>query len=156
MNNQVTARDVARKAKRIFPIMGRLMEARMRTPAIPIPPVHFHVLNHLETRPYALNELADQMSVSSASLSRTITVLEEREWVTRNRSTEDRRVVQIEITPEGHAVLMEIETRSEDFLAETLNNLSQEDLQTMMDGLEIMIGAFAEAMSYLPSDSDKK
>ncbi len=127
----------------------------MRTPAIPIPPVHFHVLNHLETRPYALNELAEQMSVSSASLSRTITVLEDREWVTRNRSMEDRRVVQIEITPQGHAVLTDIERRSEDFLTETLSNLSQEELEKLMAGLDILIGAFARGMSYVPSDSEQ-
>jgi len=127
----------------------------MRTPAIHIPPVHFHVLNHLETQPYALNELAERMSVSSASLSRTITVLEEREWVTRKRSAEDRRVVQIGITPQGHEVLMDIENRTEDFLTETLSQLSQEDLAKLMDGLDIMIGAFADTMSYLPSDSDK-
>jgi len=152
--NAVSARDVARKAKRILPLMGRLMETQMRQPAIPMPPVHFHVLNHVDMQPRTLTELAEVMSVSAASLSRTITVLEERDWVSRTRSREDRRVTQIEITEVGHNVLREIEQRSEDFLTETLARLSQAELAQLMVGLDILIGAFSDAMSYVPSDAD--
>lgn len=154
VSEQVLARDVARKAKRIFPLMGRLMEAQMRSPMIPMPPVHFHVLNHVDIQPYTLSDLAERMSVSSASLSRTITVLEERGWVTRTRSDDDRRVVYIQATKAGHDTLREIEQRSEDFLTETLSRLSQADLEKLMTGIDILVGAFADAMSYLPSDSD--
>ena len=98
MSDKTKIREVARKAKRIFPLMGRLMEAQMRVPTIPVPPVHFHVLNRIDYQPHTLTELAEVMSVSAASLSRTITVLEDRGWVTRERSQEDRRVVMIHIT----------------------------------------------------------
>lgn len=156
MSEKVTVRDVARKAKRIFPLMGRLMEAQMRSPVLPVPPAHFHVLNHVNQQKHTLSELAEKMSVSSASLSRTITVLEERGWVTRTRSEEDRRVVLIETTDDGHEILRDIEKRSEDFITETLSHLSQDDLEQLMNGLEILIGAFADAMSYVPSDADKQ
>ena len=150
------ARDVARKAKRIFPLMGRLMEAHMRVPTIPVPPVHFHVLNRVDYQPHTLTELADTMSVSAASLSRTITVLEERGWVSRERSQEDRRMVSIHITTEGHQILTDIEKRTEDFLTETLERLPADDLKKLMDGLDILIGAFSDRMSHLPSDSDNQ
>jgi DNA-binding MarR family transcriptional regulator len=150
----IIVRDVARKAKRIFPLMGRMMETQMRTPAIHIPPVHFHVLNRIYVRPYTLTELAEVMSVSAASLSRTITVLEERAWLVRKRSEEDRRITQIEITQTGYDILAEIEQRSEDFLAETLAKLSDEELHKLMDGLDILLGAFSEQMSHLPSDGE--
>lgn len=154
VSKNVSARDVARKAKRIFPLMGRMMESQMRTPAIHIPPVHFHVLNRIYVRPYTLTELAEIMSVSAASLSRTITVLEEREWLVRKRSEEDRRVTQIEITQAGHDVLADIEQRSEDFLTETLEKLSDTELQKLIDGLDILIGTFSDHMSHLPSDTE--
>lgn len=152
MSENVTARDVARKAKRILPLMGRLMESQMRSPAIPVPPAHWHVLNHVDQEPHTLGDLADKMSVSSASLSRTVTVLEERGWVTRNRSEEDRRVVLIQTTTDGNQFLRGIERQSEDFLTETLSKLPQDELDRLMNGLEIMIKTFADAMSYVPSD----
>jgi len=156
VSRKTTARDVARKAKRIFPLMGRIMETQMHTPAIHIPPVHFHVLNRIYIRPYTLTELADAMSISAASLSRTITVLEEREWVVRQRSVDDRRVTQIEITAAGHDVLSEIEQRSEDFLTDTLERLSEDELKKLTDGLDILIGVFSNQMSHLPSDTESE
>lgn len=154
MSDSTDVRDIARKAKRIFPLMGRLMEAQMRVPAIPMPPVHFHVLNRIDYQAHTLTELADAMSVSAASLSRTITVLEERGWVMRERSDEDRRKVLIHITPEGNGVLAEIEERTEEFLADTLSTLSEDDLATLSDGLDILIGAFSGQMSHVPSDNN--
>lgn len=152
MSESIDARDVARKAKRIFPLMGRMMEAQMRVPTIPIPPVHFHVLNRIDVQPHTLTELVDTMSVSAASLSRTITVLEDRGWLSRDRSEEDRRVIKISITKDGHQILADIEKRTEDFLTDTLRHLSDEDLHKLIIGFDILIGAFSEQMSHLPSD----
>ena len=152
MSKKIDARDVARKAKRIFPLMGRMMEAQMRVPTIPIPPVHFHVLNRIDVQPHTLTELVDTMSVSAASLSRTITVLEERGWLSRDRSEEDRRVIKISITQDGHQILADIEKRTEDFLTDTLTHLSDEDLEKLMIGFDVLIGAFSEQMSHVPSD----
>lgn len=155
MSESATAREVARKAKRILPIMGRVMESQMRTPAVPLPPVHFHVMNALSSQSHTLSSLAERMSISAASLSRTVTVLEDRGWLTRTRSDEDRRVVMIELTGDGREQLVEIEQRSEDFLTETLSQLSQDELVRLMDGLDILIGAFAETMSQVPSDMNE-
>lgn len=153
MSEAISVRDVARKAKRILPLMGRVMEAQMRVPTIPMPPVHFHVLNRIYRQPYTLTELAEMMSVSAASLSRTISVLEERDWVKRVRSEEDRRITLIEITPTGHSMLSDVEERSEEFLVQSLSRLSQQDLSKLMEGLDILIGAFSDQMSHLPSDT---
>lgn len=153
MSETISVRDVARKAKRILPLMGRVMEAQMRVPTIPMPPIHFHVLNRVYRQPYTLTDLADAMSVSAASLSRTISVLEERDWVRRIRSEEDRRITLIEITPIGHSMLNDVEERSEEFLVQSLSRLSQAELQKLLEGLDILIGAFSEQMSHLPSDS---
>lgn len=150
--NEIDARSVARQAKRIFPLMGRLMESQMHTPVLKMPPVHFHVLNRIDRRPHTLHELAAGLSVSSASLSRTVTVMEERGWVTRTRSTEDRRLVHIGITEEGHAVLRDMEQRTEDFLTDTLSRLSQAELSTLAEGLGILISAFSDELSHVPSD----
>lgn len=156
MTDSTIVRDVARRAKRIFPLMGRLMEARLRVPKMAMSPVHFHVLYRVDHQPQTLTGLAETMSVSAASLSRTITVLEERGWVSRVRSEKDRRVVYIDITDDGHRILADIEKRAEDFLTETLSHLSQDDLEKLMTGLDILIGAFSDSLSQIPSDTDKE
>ena len=155
MSESISVRDVARKAKRILPLMGRVMEAQMKLPSIPMPPIHFHVPNRIYRQPYTLTDLAAVMSVSAASLSRTISVLEDRGWLSRIRSEDDRRISLIDITPTGHAMLAEVEERSEEFLVQSLSRLSQEELVKLMEGLDILLGAFSEQMSHLPSDSDK-
>src|SRR5689334_7225998 len=144
LSDSISVRDVARKAKRILPLMGRVMESQMRVPSIPMPPVHFHVLNRIYRQAYTLTDLAEAMAVTAASLSRTISVLEERGWLTRVRSDEDRRTSLIEITPIGHSMLAEVEERTEQFLVQSLSQLSQEDLAKLMEGLDILIGAFSE------------
>jgi DNA-binding MarR family transcriptional regulator len=152
----ISLQEVARKAKRILPLMGRVMESQMRVPSIPMPPVHFHVLNRIYRQPQTLTDLAQGMHLTAASLSRTISVLEERGWVTRSRSEDDRRISFLKITPEGQAVLVGIEERSEAFLVQSLSRLSQEDLAKLMEGLDILIGAFSQQMSHLPSDSKEQ
>jgi DNA-binding MarR family transcriptional regulator len=154
LSEPISVRDVARKANRIFPLIGRVMEAQMRVPNIPMPPIHFHVLNRIYRLSYTLTDLADAMSISPASLSRTISVLEERKWLRRVRSKTDRRMTLIEITPTGHSVLRDIEERSEEFLVQSLSSLSESDLRKLMEGLDILIGAFSQQMSNLPSDAD--
>lgn len=157
----VTAHEVARKAKRIFPLMGRLMEANMRIMEVSerggerLPPVHFHVLTALNNRPFTLSDLAEFLAISPASLSRTVTVLEDRAWLTRTRSNEDRRIVTINITEAGHDVLEEVERRSEDYLIGVFEKLDDEHLQTVLDGLEVLINAFSQSMTRVPSDADK-
>lgn len=148
----LSVEQVAARATRIFPLMGRLMEARMRVDGYVLSPVHFHVLTMVNGRRFTLNEIADYQQVTPASLSRTITVMEERGWVTRTRSNEDRRVVYVEITSVGHDVLRQIEDISREFLEAAFADLSQADLNALMRGLDILIGSFAASMSHLPSD----
>lgn len=154
MSDPISARDVARRANRIVPLMGRLMESQMRSPVLPLPPAHFHVLTHVDREPHTLSGLAERIAVSSASLSRTITVMEERGWVTRKRSPQDRRTVLIQSTDAGHEVLRNIERRSEDFIVQTLSKLSQEQLDQVAAGLDILIGTFGDHLTHVPSDQE--
>ena len=151
-----TSDEIAEMAVRIFPLMGRLMEARMRVTerGFGMSPVHFHVLNMIDHQPHTLNEIADRQKISSASLSRSVTVMEERGWVNWDRSTEDRRVVYISITPSGHKILRDIEDRSRDYLVSSFEGLSDDERTELMRGLDILIGAFSDSLTRLPSDED--
>ena len=141
-----TPDEVAQRAMHIFPLMGRLLEAQMRSREETLSPVHFHVLRLVAQEPRSLSALAEQQSVSAASMSKTVTVLEERGWLTRRRSYEDRRFVLIDITDEGQAMLHSITSHTRQYLAEAIKHLPPDDLKTLDDGMRVLIQTFSDVL----------
>jgi DNA-binding MarR family transcriptional regulator len=141
----VTPDEVARSAVKIFPIMGRLMDTYMRVGEHHISSVHFQVLTMVLSRPCTVSELADRQSISAASMSKTVMVMEERGWLSRERDEADRRVVRLAITPKGFGVMRDVEARSREYLKEVFEKLSQDDLNKIYEGMETLISAFAQS-----------
>lgn len=137
--------EVARTAVKIFPIMGRLMDAYMRVGEHHLSSVHFQVLTMVLSRPCTVSELAERQSISAASMSKTVMVMEERGWLSRERDKNDRRVVRLAATPAGRDVLRSVQQRSVEELTETFKNLSQEELTKIMEGMEALIRAFSQS-----------
>lgn len=65
----------------------------------------------------AVAELSRNLQVDAGAMTRLLDRLEKKRLCKRVRSTEDRRVVQVEITPEGEAAMAEVP----EVLAEVLN-----------------------------------
>ena len=147
----VTPDEVARTAVKIFPIMGRLMDAYMRVGEHHLSSVHFQVLTMVLSRPCTVSELAERQSISAASMSKTVMVMEERGWLSRERDKSDRRVVRLAGTPAGRDVLRDVQKRSVEELTESFKNLSQEELKLIMDGMEALIRAFTNSRYGGPS-----
>ena len=141
----VTPDEVARTAVKIFPIMGRLMDAYMRVGEHHLSSVHFQVLTMVLSRPCTVSELAERQSISAASMSKTVMVMEERGWLSRERDKSDRRVVRLAVTPAGRDVLRDVQNRSVQELKESFKDLSQEELKLIMDGMEALIRAFSKS-----------
>jgi DNA-binding MarR family transcriptional regulator len=142
-----TPDEVAQRAMHIFPLMGRLLEAQMRSREETLSPVHFHVLRLVAQKPRSLSALAAQQSVSAASMSKTVTVLEERGWLTRRRSEEDRRFVLIDITEDGQAMLHSITSHTRQYLAEAIKHLPPDDLKALDDGMRVLIQTFSDVLA---------
>lgn len=153
--DDLTPQEVARRAMHIFPLMGRLLEAQMRSHAETLSPVHFHVLRIVAQEPQSLSQLAEQQSVSAASMSRTVTVLEERGWLTRQRSDEDRRYVRIAITAAGQEKLHSITAHTQQYLAEAMQELSDDELAAVDAGMRVLIQAFADVLENRRYESDE-
>jgi DNA-binding MarR family transcriptional regulator len=83
-------------------------------------------------------------------MSNSISVLVERGWVNRVPSSDDRRQVLLELTPDGRTVLVEIKSRAEARVAEVLGKLSSDDLASLSAGLAVLEQAFASAMCPRP------
>ena len=95
----------ARQIVEIVPLVMRCLAADVRKSGHTLSPSHFRMLTMLHERPWSLGELAEHEQISSPTVSRSISTLEERGWAERRVSPQDRRVVLAEITPQGEAVL---------------------------------------------------
>ncbi len=147
---QDTTIEIAYRTLDIIPLVMRVMSAEMRSSKHAPASGHMSLLGMLAQRPYMLNELAERHSVSSPTMSSTVTTLEERGWVKRERSTEDRRVVWVSITQEGRDVLDEIQHHVAVRIAALLDGLSEADQQHLIDGLTVLRDAFAAGLAQDP------
>ena len=126
----------------IVPFVMRFMSADLRNSKYGAAAGHVSILGTIEERPYTLKELADMHLVSSPTMSSTVTTLEERGWLFRERSEEDRRVGWIKITPDGQAALDDMRQGTADKIAALLDGLTEEEQATLADGLKLLLGVF--------------
>lgn len=146
---QATTNDVAAHFLRVVPQVMRVIAADVRRSGLDIEPLHIHLLGIISQRDWNLGELADVLSVSAPTMSKTISTLESRGWVRRERSEGDRRIVLVRLTPKGTAVLAEAREYMIDRIAEALEPLTEEQFERLTAGLDILGEAFAHAF---PSD----
>jgi DNA-binding MarR family transcriptional regulator len=87
----------------------------------------FWILTATKNGPMRMSQLAEHAQTSQASLTGIIDRLEDRGWVERIRSSEDRRVVDVSLTPAGRAELERARTIFTEHLEVTLAPLSAEE-----------------------------
>jgi DNA-binding MarR family transcriptional regulator len=138
--------EIARRTLEIIPFVMRVMTAEMRSSQLDIAPSHMGLLGMLTVRPYTLGELAKQMSVSAPTMSNTITVLETRGWVARERDKADRRVVYVMLSPQGREMLDAIDHYTAQRISEYLAPLNSQERQTLLDGLTLLQERFIAAL----------
>ncbi|MBZ0291943.1 MAG: MarR family transcriptional regulator [Anaerolineae bacterium] len=131
------------------------MTAEIRQAEPLVSPVHFRLLWILRHQSLTLSALAEIQAVSLPTMSNSVTILEERGWVNRTRSEQDRRKVMIELTPIGEAVLEEMQRYTERRIGEIIASVTTAEQEQVAKGLSILERAFATAggfHSYLKDD----
>jgi DNA-binding MarR family transcriptional regulator len=102
---------------------------------------HFFVLRTLMEQPSSLKALADQQSLTAATMCSNINTLEKRGWVTRSRSKDDKRTVEIILTDEGLQVLMETMEQALQVMEKVIAHLSPEEKEYVEAGAEVLSNA---------------
>jgi DNA-binding MarR family transcriptional regulator len=148
--DQSQTRKIAQMMMEVMPLMMRVWSAEIRVTADNPSPAHVAVLGMLQYRPFTLSDLADRHAVTSPTMSNTINVLEERGWVARRRSTEDRRLVWIEITDEGRAKLAQMNDEIVARVAALLDRMTPQQRQTLLDGMIVLNEVFVAAVNADP------
>lgn len=84
-------------------------------------------------------ELCRCTNTDTGSMTRMIDRLEEKGFVRRVRSQEDRRVVNLELTEAGHVLYPLVVPRVVDLLNDFLKGFTQEDLDTLTSLLKRLL-----------------
>ena len=94
--------------------------------------------------PHTLNTISRSLGVETSTLSRQITTMTRLGLVTRDRTTENGRIVQIDITLRGREVAAQLIPFAEQFNEMSKRNLSDEQIQQLDDILETVRRNFQE------------
>lgn len=100
--------------------------------------VHFRLLRTLRRNQRSLHVLAENHGVRLPTMSKTVSVLENRGWVERVRSTTDRRTVHVGLTSQGESVLEQVEKHAITRTTQLLKCLPVQDLSNLQSGLQAL------------------
>ena len=98
----------------------------------------FHILRFIRRGNCSVSELADARNISRPAISQGVDALVNKELVTRTQSREDRRYVELELTPEGNALLDSVFQNTREWMKESLEGFGQEELELAMRGMEVL------------------
>ena len=81
--------------------------------------------------PLSQVEIANRMGIEGATLTRMLTLLENKRWVSRVPDPADGRAKQIALTEEGKKILRKVKRVGERFRHTLLDDLDETDLSTL-------------------------
>ncbi|MFC7403780.1 MarR family winged helix-turn-helix transcriptional regulator [Georgenia alba] len=112
----------------------------------------WHILLAIQEGPYATQrELAAAVGIREATLTHHLRVMEERGLVARHRSPQNRRVQEIEITPDGLALFGELRDKAMGFDRRLRRALgSSEDVETFRGALSRISAALDDGRPIAP------
>lgn len=114
------------------------------TGAVGLNPTQGEVLQRIARRSARLGELAEQLGISQASLSDTVSSLEARGLALRRPDPDDGRARRIEATDDGHRVVAQLSTAPQ-ALEHAIASLGDPDRGALARGLVRVIRALQEA-----------
>ena len=86
----------------------------------------------LECGPKRVSDTSNELKVSASHITSVSDSLVKKGFVTRIRSEEDRRVVQIDITEEGKEVIGELEIIKTNYMRSRFDQFSNEELNLFL------------------------
>jgi DNA-binding MarR family transcriptional regulator len=137
--------ELAHQTIGIVPFVMRFMAAQLRNSKYGALAGHVSILGMLALRSYTMKELAEVHMVSSPTMSSTISTLEERGWLKRERGAEDRRMVWVTITADGQAALDDMMAQTAEKIGALLDSLSEDEQALLGGGLKLLLGVFKDS-----------
>ncbi len=108
--------------------------------------VQFQTLRRIRKGFNSVSALAEEGHISRPAVSRIVDTLVQKGWVTRQINPADRRQQHLQLTPDGERVLWAIYADAELWLQERFRQLSTEEQQSLLYGMELLKKAFLESL----------
>jgi DNA-binding MarR family transcriptional regulator len=128
----------------------RAKEGRMARLGVSM--THFQALVQLADGPMTMSALARALDASLPSMSGIVDRIEARGLIERDRSSDDRRVVQVHLTQEGRDWLCEMEAMRRDKMERVLSHLDDDRLGRLSAALDDLLAAFSAAEAEAGAD----
>jgi DNA-binding MarR family transcriptional regulator len=90
-----------------------------------------------------LGALAAHLGISAPTASGLVDRLTRQDYVRRTGDAQDRRFVRHELTPRGQHIVTELEREGRALMTSILARLSDDELDTLMRGLDALVAASA-------------
>lgn len=91
-----------------------------------------------------MGALSERLGIATSTLTRNIAKLEQDGLVTRSRTSDDARAVQVALTDAGRAKLVEVEECYTKSFSIILQCIAPEDRETVIKGFQILLRAVRE------------
>ena len=104
----------------------------------------FHILRHIRKGIVSVSDLATERQISRPAISQAVDVLVDKGLIARGENAEDRRFVQLELTPTGNDLLNTVFEKNRAWMKEQMASLTQEEMNTLLEGLAVLKKTFLE------------
>lgn len=98
-------------------------------------------------KPLKMSQIAKKLAVTTGTLTKSMDALEKKGYVRRERSSNDKRVVNIILTEKGIQAYGHHERFHQDMIAFILNNISEEESRVLQSALERLMAYFEQVYS---------
>lgn len=93
-----------------------------------------------------IGELSQKMALACSTITDLIDRMEKSELVVRKKDDKDKRVVRVEVLPNGYDILEKVLNKRIDFLSGKLSNFSDEDKNKLNLGLKALYEAMKDEL----------
>ena len=108
----------------------------------PVTVAEAHALMELSNgQALSQNELSIRLNLEKSTVSRLVKILERREWLQRNRSEADRRVMQLTLTNAGQRMAEQLATARRAKFDRILSAIPSDQHLVVLNSLKILVEA---------------
>jgi DNA-binding MarR family transcriptional regulator len=128
-----------------IPSLWHIIRARIRDEAVSqfdITVEQFHILRRINKGRNSVSKLAEAKHISRPAISRAVDVMVNKNLVTRTQNTQDRRYIELDLTPKGHELLEVIFGKNRQWMLQKLSSLEEIELMRIQEALNVLGKAF--------------
>lgn len=132
--------------KEIKILMDKCLKSQLNCGDFTIPQTMI-IYNLAHSRKMKIGELSERLGLTNSTISGIVDRLEDQGIVTRQRSTVDRRVVYVELSPE-HSKMYSLDDELDQYLADIISEIPPDQMHSIMEGLTILKRTFTKHLNH--------